>query len=81
MGLRYFFKVKDTQEELYGTHTTKDKFGSIQGACRPGDGGVRRHQCDFAGANIRYNDDLIARRWHEIPGHLKIVFMQNCLFL
>ena len=72
VAAQIFYKPRDTQEELYRTHAIKEKFGSIKGAYRPGDGGVRRHRCDIACANIHDNDDLIATLMHEILGHFGI---------
>ncbi|MGD9887885.1 MAG: hypothetical protein AB7S56_01280 [Halothiobacillaceae bacterium] len=70
------FKVRETQELLYGSAATPENIGKIKGAFRPAyfsrDGEFHRGQCDVPTANIRDEDDLTRTLRHEVIGHFGI---------
>lgn len=61
------FKLRETQEELYGPQATTDAVGRILGSFRPG---IR--QADFATSNFRDSDEFKETLRHEILGHFGI---------
>lgn len=63
--LRY--RVKETQEELYGQEASKEAVGKIFGAFYPG-----RGQADFATASFRDADEFEDTLRHEVLGHFGI---------
>src|SRR4051794_32859763 len=61
------YKVRETQEELYGQEFSKETVGKIFGGFRPG-----RGQADFATANFRDADEFKDTIRHEVLGHFGI---------
>ena len=61
------FKIRNTQEELYGPEATKEKAGTILGAFCP-----ERRQADFAASNFRDADEFKGTLRHEVLGHFGI---------
>lgn len=61
------YKLRETQEELYGPQATKTAVGKILGAFRPG-----RGQADFATSNFRDADEFKGTLRHEVLGHFGI---------
>ncbi len=61
------FRVRDTQEELYGKEFSTEAVGTIYGGFHP-----RRRQADFAAANFRDADEFKDTIRHEILGHFGI---------
>ena len=58
------YKVRTTQEELYGVQAAYNKVGTIKGAYLP-----RRRQVDLPAASIRDEADLRSSLSHEVLGH------------
>lgn len=61
------YKLRETQEELYGPQATREAVGGILGAFRPG-----RRQADFATSNFRNEDEFKETLRHEVLGHFGI---------
>ena len=61
------FRVRDTQEELYGKEFSKEAVGTVYGGFHP-----RQRQADFAAANFRDADEFKDTIRHEILGHFGI---------
>ena len=61
------FKIRNTQEELYGPENTKEKAGTILGAFCP-----EQRQADFAASNFRDTDEFKGTLRHEVLGHFGI---------
>jgi len=61
------FRVRDTQEELYGQAATREAIGRIGGAFRSS-----RGEAAFAASNIRSEDELEEIIKHELLGHFGI---------
>lgn len=61
------YKLRDTQEELYGPQATREAVGGILGSFRPG-----TRQADFATSNFRDADEFKETLRHEILGHFGI---------
>lgn len=61
------YKLRETQEELYGPQATREAVGGILGSFRPG---IR--QADFATSNFRDSDEFKETLRHEILGHFGI---------
>lgn len=61
------YKLRETQEELYGPQATKTAVGKILGAFRPG-----RGQADFATSNFCDADEFKGTLRHEVLGHFGI---------
>ncbi|WP_426811686.1 zincin-like metallopeptidase domain-containing protein (plasmid) [Pseudomonas sp. WOUb67] len=67
MAAQVSYKLRDTQEELYGPQATREAVGGILGSFRPG-----RRQADFATSNFRDADEFKETLRHEIIGHFGI---------
>jgi len=69
------FKVRATQEELYGPQASPDRVGLIKAAFIPATAADQASRPDFRGradiayANARDEDDLRRSLYHEIAGH------------
>ncbi len=61
------YKLRETQEELYGSQATREAVGGILGSFRPS-----RRQADFATSNFRDTDEFKETLRHEILGHFGI---------
>lgn len=61
------YKLRETQEELYGPQASREATGTILAAFHP-----RRGQADFATANFRDEDHFRRTLKHEILGHFGI---------
>lgn len=61
------YKLRATQEELYGPQATREAVGGILGAFRPGS-----RQADFATSNFRNEDEFKETLRHEVLGHFGI---------
>ena len=61
------YKIRDTQEELYGPHATREAEGTILGSFRPG-----RGRADFAVSNFRDEGHFRRTLRHEVLGHFGI---------
>ena len=61
------YKLRATQEELYGPQATREAVGGILGSFRPGSG-----QADFATSNFRNEDEFKETLRHEVLGHFGI---------
>lgn len=61
------YKLRETQEELYGPQATRDAVGGILGAFRPGS-----RQADFPTSNFRDAEEFKGTLRHEILGHFGI---------
>ena len=61
------YKIRNTQEELYGPENTKDKVGTILGGFHP-----EQRQADFAASAFRDTDEFKETIRHEILGHFGI---------
>lgn len=61
------YKIRETQEELYGPQATREAVGGILGSFRPS-----RRQADFATSNFRDADEFKETLRHEILGHFGI---------
>lgn len=61
------YRLRETQEELYGSHATREAAGGILGSFRPG-----RRQAEFATSNFRDADQFKGTLRHEILGHFGI---------
>jgi putative DNA primase/helicase len=58
------FKIRETQEELYGPHATREAAGTILGSFHPG-----QRRALFATANCHSDDEFKRSLRHEILGH------------
>jgi putative DNA primase/helicase len=67
VALQIDYKIRHTQEELYGPEATKNKVGTILGAFHPD-----RGRADFAASNFRNTDEFEATLRHEVLGHFGI---------
>ncbi|WP_232922999.1 LPD7 domain-containing protein [Pseudomonas amygdali] len=61
------YKIRETQEELYGPQATREAAGIILGSFRPG-----RGRAEFAISNFRDEDHFRRTLRHEILGHYGI---------
>ena len=61
------YKLRATQEELYGPQATREAVGGILGSFRPGS-----RQADFATSNFRNEDEFKETLRHEVLGHFGI---------
>nr|UVN18147.1 hypothetical protein pPsy0462b_00002 [Pseudomonas syringae] len=61
------YKIRETQEELYGPQATREAAGTILGSFRPG-----RGRAEFAISNFRDEDHFRRTLRHEILGHYGI---------
>lgn len=61
------YKLRATQEELYGPQATGEAVGGILGSFRPGS-----RQADFATSNFRNEDEFKETLRHEVLGHFGI---------
>lgn len=61
------YKLRETQEELYGQQATRENVGGILGSFRP-----QLRQADFATSNFRDADEFKDTLRHEILGHFGI---------
>lgn len=61
------YKLRETQEELYGPQATREAVGGILGSFRPS-----RRQADFPTSNFRDADEFKETLRHEILGHFGI---------
>ncbi|WP_243756587.1 LPD7 domain-containing protein [Serratia ureilytica] len=61
------YKLRETQEELYGPQATREAVGTLLGAYLP-----RRRRVDFAVANFRDASDFERTLRHEVLGHYGI---------
>jgi hypothetical protein len=61
------YKLRETQEELYGPQATREAVGGILGAFRPGIG-----QAEFPTSNFRDAQEFKGTLRHEILGHFGI---------
>ena len=61
------YKLRETQEELYGPQATREAVGGILGSFRPGS-----RQADFATSNFRNEDEFKETLRHEVLGHFGI---------
>ncbi|RML42011.1 hypothetical protein ALQ97_200137 [Pseudomonas savastanoi pv. glycinea] len=61
------YKIRETQEELYGPQATREAAGTILGSFRPG-----RGRAEFAISNFRDEDHFRRTLRHEVLGHYGI---------
>lgn len=61
------YKLRATQEELYGPQAAGEAVGGILGSFRPGS-----RQADFATSNFRNEDEFKETLRHEVLGHFGI---------
>lgn len=61
------YKLRETQEELYGPQATREAVGGILGSFRPAG-----RQADFATSNFRNEDEFKETLRHEVLGHFGI---------
>ncbi|MBO1811561.1 hypothetical protein J4G53_25350, partial [Serratia ureilytica] len=61
------YKLRETQEELYGPQATREAVGALLGAYLP-----RRRRVDFAVTNFRDASDFERTLRHEVLGHYGI---------
>lgn len=61
------YKLRETQEELYGSQATREAVGGILGSFRPGS-----RQADFPTSNFRDAEEFKGTLRHEILGHFGI---------
>lgn len=61
------YKLRETQEELYGPQATRETVGGILGSFRPGS-----RQADFPTSNFRDAEEFKGTLRHEILGHFGI---------
>nr|BCU00359.1 DUF1738 domain-containing protein [uncultured bacterium] len=61
------YKLRETQEELYGPQATREAVGGILGSFRPGS-----RQADFPTSNFRDAEEFKGTLRHEILGHFGI---------
>ena len=61
------YKLRETQEELYGPHATREAAGTILGSFHPGGGRVL-----FATSNFGSDEEFKRSLRHEVLGHFGI---------
>jgi len=61
------YRIRNTQEELYGQENTKDNVGTILGGFYP-----EQRQADFVASNFRDTDEFKGTLRHEVLGHFGI---------